>query len=197
MIWEVQKNNKLSYLIGTAHYFPYSFKTSLRRYVDIADTVIFEGPLDQESMNKVQAAGNTGGKHVPLVEDLDPQTITDIYHCLFPECRRRDPFFLYNFRTGKMENPVYDLIKGMQGWLAFFTIWFTYLKRNGWKYSVDLEAYNIAAELDKKIIYLETIEEQIQVLESLSHERIINFLSLVNNWDRYMKDYIKSYLNGV
>ena len=196
MIWEVQKNNKMSYLIGTAHYFPYSFKTSLRRYLDNAGTVIFEGPLDQDSMDKVQAAGNTGGKHVPLVEHLGSQTITDIYHLLFPECRRRDPYFLYNFRTGKTENPVYDLIKGMKTWLAFFTIWFTYLKRNGWKYSVDLEAFNIAGELGKKIIYLETIEEQIKGLASLSQERIINFLSLVNSWDTYMKDYIKSYLKG-
>ena len=196
MIWEVKKNNKMSYLIGTAHYFPYSFKTSLRRYLEIARTVIFEGPLDQDSMNKVQAAGNAGANQVPLVEDLGSQTITDIYHALFPECRRRDPYFLYNFRTGKTENPVYDLIRGMKAWLAFFTIWFTYLKRNGWKYSVDLEAFNITAELGKKIIYLETIEEQIKVLESLSHERIINFLSLVKSWDTYMKDYIKSYLNG-
>jgi len=196
MIWEVHKNNKNSYLIGTAHYFPYSFKTSLRRYLDIAGTVIFEGPLDQDNMDKVQAAGNTGGNHVPLVEDLGSQTITDIYHSLFPECRRRDPYFLYNFRTGKMDNPVYDMIKGMKAWLAFFTIWFTFLERNGWKYSVDLEAFNIASELGKKIIYLETIEEQILVLETLSHERIINFLKLVNSWNKYMKDYIKSYLNG-
>ncbi len=196
MIWEVQKNNKKSYLIGTAHYFPYSFKTSLQRYLDHAGTVIFEGPLDQDNMDRVQAAGKTGDNHVPLVQDLGSQTITDIYHSLFPECRRRDPYFLYNFRTGKMENPVYDLIKGMKAWLAFFTIWFTFLKRNGWKYSVDLEAYNIAGELGKKIITLETIDEQIKVLETLSYDRIINFLKLVNRWNRYMKDYVKSYLDG-
>ena len=196
MIWEVQKNNKQSYLIGTAHYFPYSFKTSLQRYLDLAGTVIFEGPLDQKNMDRVQAAGNTGENSVPLVENLGAQTITDIYHSLFPECRRRDPYFLYNFRTCKMENPVYDMIKGMKAWLAFFTIWFAFLERNGWKYSVDLEAFNLADALGKKIIYLETIEEQIKVLESLSHERIINFLSLVKSWDTYMKDYIKSYLNG-
>jgi hypothetical protein len=129
MIWEVHKNDKKSYLIGTAHYFPYSFKTSLRRYLDMAGTVIFEGPLDRENMDKVQVAGNTGGNHVPLVEELESQTITDIYFSLFPECRRRDPFFLYNFRTGKMDNPVYDLIKGMEVWLAFGNI------RSIWKLS--------------------------------------------------------------
>jgi uncharacterized protein YbaP (TraB family) len=196
MIWEVSKTNKRSYLIGTAHYFPYSFKTSLQRYLDIAATVIFEGPLDPDNMNKVQAAGNTGGNHVPLVNDLNSQTITAIYHALFPECRRRNPYWLYNFRTGKTDNPVYDMIKGMKAWLAFFTIWFEYLKRNGWKYSVDLEAFNIAVESGKKIITLETIEEQITVLEKLSYERIINFLNRVNHWDKYMKDYIKNYLKG-
>ena len=55
---------------------------------------------------------------------------------------------------------------------------------------------NIAGELGKKIICLETIEEQITVLETLSYDRIINFLRLVNKWNKYMKDYIKSYLNG-
>jgi uncharacterized protein YbaP (TraB family) len=196
MIWEVHKNHTPSYLIGTAHYFPYSFKTSLRRYLDIAATVIFEGPLDPENMNRVQAAGHTGGNQVPLVKDLSSQTITDIYHCLFPECRRRNPYWLYNFRTGKTDNPLYDMIKGLKAWLAFFTIWFEYLKRNGWKYSVDLEAFNIAGGLGKKIITLETIDEQITVLETLSYKRIIDFLNRVNSWNRYMKDYIKNYLKG-
>ena len=57
-----------------------------------------------------------------------------------------------------------------------YDIWFNFLKRNGWKHSVDLEAYTIAEELGKKIEYLESIEDQIGVLESLGRERIVAFL---------------------
>ena len=64
------------------------------------------------------------------------------------------------------------MVKGMKPWLAFFTLWSDYLKRLGWKYSVDLEGYQIAREMGKKIIFLETIDEQIQVLQSISHANI-------------------------
>ncbi|UCH20210.1 MAG: TraB/GumN family protein [Deltaproteobacteria bacterium] len=196
MIWEVQKNDKKSYLIGTAHYFPYSFRSSLLRLIKNAGTVIFEGPLDQENMAKVQAAGKTGQNNAPLFEELDQQTIADISQALYPGCRRRNPYFLYNFRTCEVENPAYEMIRGMKFWLAFFTIWFYFLEKNGWKYSVDLEAYKLARELGKKIVFLETIDEQIEVLESLSRERIINFLKQVNHWSSYVKNYVKTYLAG-
>lgn len=196
MIWEVKKNDKKSYLIGTAHYFPYSFRSSLFRFIKNAATVIFEGPLDQENMAKVQAAGKTEQSRAHLFEALDQRTISDISQVLFPLCRRRNPYFLYNFRTREVENPVYDMIKGMKSWLAFFTIWFSFLEKNGWKYSVDLEAFTLAGELGKKIVFLETIEEQIEVLETLSSERIINFLKQVNHWSIYVKNYVKTYLAG-
>ena len=65
-----------------------------------------------------------------------------------------------------------------------------------YKYSVDLEAYNIAVELGKNILSLETIEEQIKVLENLSHEKILDFLKRIGNWDAYAKEYVKCYLAG-
>ena len=43
MIWELDKNSKRSLLIGTAHFFPYSFKTSLTNCLQSARTAIFEG----------------------------------------------------------------------------------------------------------------------------------------------------------
>ncbi|MGD2270961.1 MAG: TraB/GumN family protein [Desulfobacterales bacterium] len=196
MVWEVQKNNKTSYLIGTAHYFPYSFKTSLIGFIKDVNTVIFEGPLDQENMAKVQAAGQTGNNHAPLLEKLESRTINDISQILYPGCRRRNPYFLYDFRTRKVEDPIYELTKGKKFWLAFFTLWFSFLEKKGWKYSVDLEAYNIAAELKKRIVFLETIEEQINVLETLSQERIVHFLKQADSWNEYMRAYVKSYLVG-
>jgi len=57
MIWEVEKDHRRSYLVGTAHFFPYSFKTSLHRCLENADTVMFEGPLDPDNMARVVNRG--------------------------------------------------------------------------------------------------------------------------------------------
>ena len=81
------------------------------------------------------------------------------------------------------------MVKGMKPWLAFFTIWSNYLQKNGWKYSVDLEGYTTAEELAKKIVFLETIEEQISVLENISRERIIDFLKQVDRWPKMAREY--------
>ena len=90
--------------------------------------------------------------------------------------------FILDLRKLRVVNPVHEMVKGMKPWLAFFTIWSSYLKANGWKYSVDMEGYNVAEELDKPIVYLETIEEQIKVLENLSKQRIVYFLNQVDQW---------------
>ena len=65
MIWEVEKDGCKSHLIGTAHFFPHSFKTSLTRCLENARIVIFEGPLDPESMANVVNSGldQEGGYH--------------------------------------------------------------------------------------------------------------------------------------
>jgi hypothetical protein len=52
MLWEIEKNGRTSWIGGTAHFFCYSFENSLRRLFDKVDTVVFEGPLDQESLTR-------------------------------------------------------------------------------------------------------------------------------------------------
>jgi uncharacterized protein YbaP (TraB family) len=88
------------------------------------------------------------------------------------------------------------MVKGMKPWLAFFTIWSNFLKQNGWKYSVDLEAYSLAQKLDRKIEFLETIEDQIGVLESLTRERILTFLNRIDQWHELARGYADCYLAG-
>ena len=85
---------------------------------------------------------------------------------------------------------------GLMTSLAFFTIWSSFLKRNGWKHSVDLEAYTIAEGLGKKIEYLESIEDQIGVLESLTRDRIVAFLNRVGQWHELARGYADGYLAG-
>jgi uncharacterized protein YbaP (TraB family) len=196
MIWEVAKDRKRSLLVGTAHFFPYSFKTSLLRCLQNARTVLFEGPLDSDSMAEVVAAGFDRQKHYHLFDELDPKTIDGITRELVPRCRDQNTFLIMNLRWLRMENPVYEMVKEMKPWLAFFTIWSDYLKNKDWQYSVDLEGYGIAGELGKKIVALETIEEQIRVLENISRERIINFLRKVDLWHKLIRDYVACYLDG-
>ena len=196
MIWEVEKDHRRSLLIGTAHFFPYSFKTSLHRCLVNARTVMFEGPLDQNSMAKVVEAGFDRQTNDHIFNDLDQQTIDRITRKLVPGCRDKNTFFILNLCQFKAENPVYEMLKGMKSWMAFFTIWSNYLKKNGWQYSVDLEGYHIAGELGKKIVALETIEEQIKVLENISRERIIHFLKRVEQWHELAQEYIICYLAG-
>ena len=57
MMWKVEKDGKASYLVGAAHFFPYSFKKSLSQYINNAETVLLEGPLDETNMNKVIEQG--------------------------------------------------------------------------------------------------------------------------------------------
>jgi uncharacterized protein YbaP (TraB family) len=196
MIWQVEKNNRKSYLIGTAHFFPYSFRSSFKRYFMEVDRVMFEGPLDKENMNKVVAAGCEKDSCSHVFDEIDQETINDITERLFPGCRPRNPYFCFNFQTCKTENPLYEMVKGMKPWMAFFTIWSKFLERKGWRNSVDLEAYHIAKELGKRVIFLETIEEQIEVLENLSQQRIKEYLENVHLWDDYSKEYLKDYLRG-
>ncbi len=196
MIWEVQKNGKVSHLVGTAHFFPYSFRDALYRCLENARLVMFEGPLDDDNLAKVRQAGINPESAYHLFDELDEKTIAGITGALIPVCRMRNSNQLLNFCKDSLQDSVYDLVKGMNPWLAFFTIWSTYLKRNGWKYSVDIEAFNVAKALGKNIMFLEAIEEQIKVLENISHDKILFFLKQVDQWETLANEYVKSYLKG-
>ena len=195
MIWEVTKADKKSHLVGTAHFFPYSFRISLSRYLKDARAVLFEGPLDNDNMTKVVAAG-TEENTTHLFDILDKQTVDRISEAIVPVCRHKSSYLFFNFRTLSQENPVYEMIRGMKPWFAFFTIWSNYLESKGWRHSVDYEAYTLAKEMGKEVAFLETIEEQIKVLESLSLERIQFFLERVDQWSEYAQAYVNAYLDG-
>lgn len=195
MIWEVEKSRRSSYLVGTAHFFPYSFKHSLSRLIETARIVLFEGPLDNASLAQVREAGYHGGGSTHLFDLLDRKTTDSFSEVLFPINRYRKANFI-DPHSSKKELPAYALIEGMKPWWAFFTIWTYYLEKKGWQYSVDHEGYSITKEMAKPMLFLETIQEQIEVLENLSSERIMAFLKYVDHWDAYTKKYIRCYLNG-
>ena len=59
-----------------------------------------------------------------------------------------------------------------------------------------MEAYTIAEEQGKRIEFLESIEDQIGVLENLSRERIVAFLNQVSQWQELAQGYADCYLAG-
>ena len=196
MVWEVQKNGRISHLIGTAHFFPYSFRDSLQRYLENARVVMFEGPLDEDNMARVRQAGTDPENSYHIFSELDNKTISGLTEALVPVCRARHSSYLVTFSKFEVKDIVYEMVQGMQPWLAFFTLWSEYLRRIGWKYSVDLEGYQIARQLGKRIFFLETIEEQIKVLQNISHDNILFFLSQVDRWKDFAREYVECYLDG-
>jgi len=196
MIWQAQKNGRISHLVGTAHFFPYSFRNFLQRYLESARLVMFEGPLDDDSMARVREAGINKENSYHIFNELDDKTVAGITDALIPICRARHSSYLVTFNKFDLKDTVYEMVKDMRPWLAFFTLWSAYLKRLGWKYSVDLEGYQIAGKLRKKIVFLETIEEQIEVLQNISHDNILFFLNQVDRWKDFAREYVECYLNG-
>jgi uncharacterized protein YbaP (TraB family) len=194
-IWRVEKTLHPSFLVGTAHFSPYSFKKSLTKLIQVAGTVLFEGPLDHESMAKVVQYGRQGESSPSLYEALDPLAIKEINGQLAAR------FDMSTETAGTyldLLHPITsDLLKtvmqGVRPWMAFFTIWSAFLN---WKHSMDVEAFHIAQKLGKRIQYLETIEDQLAALDGIPFERIVNYLNHIKRWRVHKEVFMKAFLEG-
>jgi hypothetical protein len=196
MMWEVVKEGKRSYLVGTAHFFPYHFKSSLRRYIARVDAVLFEGPLDAESARRVVEAGSRGSGQGSLVEALDAETIRRIQKELGGPAQSLSAHMMVRSLLGMSQDaPAWDDLKGLKPWLAFFQLWSVFLRRNGWTHNMELDALKIATASGKTVHYLETIEEQIEALEDVPLGRFVHFLRHVD-WQDSRRKHLRHYLRG-
>jgi len=193
MLWRVEKDGRACHLVGTAHFFPYSFRRALTRLVRDVETVMFEGPLDEASSALIAEYGRQGDGVPTFVDALTPETVAEIDRIL------RDRL---DGQTGEAwllslveRKPVYfeSFTQGVRPWAAFFSIWQTYL---GWKYSMDMEGYQVACKLRKSVHFLETLEEQLAVLDNIPLERIARQLNDVKNWAVYKNEYVSTFLDG-
>ncbi len=193
MLWELERDGRLSWLAGTAHFFPRSFRPSLERITARASCVLFEGPLDPESMRAVERAGRAGPGEPDLAGMLGPKTLEGLSRALGLD--RLDRVCLHPLgRTA--DHPVRVLLAGLKPWMGFFTLWTTFLEHQGWRHSVDLEAYAAALAQRRPVVFLETIEEQIAVLEGLPLERILSFLDTVRDWPGHARSFVRHFLAG-
>lgn len=195
-VWEVRKAGTKSYLAGTAHFFPYHFRRSLRWHLNRAETVLLEAPLDDGAMRRVVESGSATGFGRSLAEALDTATVLKInaefgapapafsVHPLYHEIFGRDPGSQLCVR-----------IQGLKPWMGFFRIWSHYLRQYGWYYRMDLDALQAAADLGRPVHFLETIDEQIAALEGVPLARILEFLGAVD-WTAYRHEYVRHFLAG-
>jgi len=194
MLWEIEKNSRRSWIGGTAHFFSFSFEFSLRKCFEKAESVLFEGPLDPVSLNRVSRAGRELQPQSPrLIDFLNEEEVDDLERAV---CGPRGFWAdLFGYRAPNPPDIRYYLTH-TRHWMAFFSLWTCYLARKGWKQSVDLEAWQLAHDMGKNVCTLETIEEQIETLENMPIQRIIHFLRQCRQWNRYIKHNERAYLKG-
>jgi uncharacterized protein YbaP (TraB family) len=61
---------------------------------------------------------------------------------------------------------------------------------------MDLEAFQIAQKLGRRIRYLETIEDQLAALDGIPFERIVNYLNHIDHWKAHKELFLKAFLEG-
>ncbi|SDB22411.1 Uncharacterized conserved protein YbaP, TraB family [Desulfonatronum thiosulfatophilum] len=194
LIWELEKNGRTSWIGGTAHFFCCSFESSMRRLFEKVDTVIFEGPLDQESLDHVAHIGQTPDSDSPrLIQAMTEDDVRKLERVVL------GPRGFWARLLGTEDpNPidVRHYLSDTRHWYAFFSLWTHFLRRHDWNHSVDLEAWHLAREMGKEVREMETIAEQIETLESVPVERIVRFFRQCGLWRRFIRRNMRAYLKG-
>lgn len=194
MFYEVEKNDKISYLCGTAHFFYYSFENSFRRLFRQVDNVIFEGPLDDDFMADVDKNGKSlEPGFTPLINLLTEAEIQKLERVV------RGPEGKLAHLAGleaKKKADVREILTTMRPWCAFFTLWTAFLERLEWKCSVDMEAWRIARDMGKNVLGMENLEEQLTSLNSVPVERVLTYFRNCHEWKKYSQRNLKAYLAG-
>jgi len=194
MLWEIEKDGRSSWIGGTAHFFCYSFESSFRKLFERVDTVVFEGPLDQASLDQVSEKGRSPEPGSTRL--IDVLTEEDLHRLERVVIGPRG-FWARVLGFQRPDPPdVRYFLSETRHWMAFFSLWTGYLKRHGWDQSVDLEAWHLAHDVAKAVVGMETIVEQIEILESIPLSRVARFLRLCDRWDGYIRRYERAYLKG-
>ncbi len=194
MVWRLEKEGKTSYLAGTAHFFPYQIEKALTQLIQRVETVLLEGPMDLGSMEKVVQYGRQAEGTPSLYDAIDPIVKKEINRNLGQ--RSSLPASTDSYLQLLPFTPSDFLethIGGVRPWMAFFTLWSTYLD---WKHSIDMGAYQIAHKLGKKIHFLETLEEQFKAMDGIPFERLLDYVNRFEHWNSYKKQFLKYFLKG-
>lgn len=194
MLWQVEKNGKTSWIGGTAHFFCHSFEPSFRQLFGKVDHVIFEGPLDEDFMAEVERAGRTPSPGTKsILEMLDESDILRLERVV------HGPKGIFARAFGLERTSTVDvrwLLANARPWCSFFSLWTAFLERQGWRDSVDMEAWRVAHAMGKNVVGMESLEEQLDSLSSLPPERVVRFFRACDGWKSLSRKNIRTYLAG-
>lgn len=196
MVWVLERDGKCSHLIGSAHFFPYKFRRALKRLARGARFMILEGPLALEDLREVAREGMVREQE-GLSPWLDEATLAGLAKLIGNEGSLVGELIPggLGLRPGKYSK-VRLILDGMRPWMAFFTLWVKHLERLGWIYYMDRDAFQIGSKMGCQVIHLESMQEQLAALEQIPRERILSFLSAVDQWKNYSRLYVRLYLQG-
>jgi len=193
-VWRVEKNGMGSLLVGTAHFSPRRFGKTLTRLIQGSETVLFEGPLDQESMAAVARYGALGAGTPSVYDAIDPAVIREINrHFADRSGRATMAGSLLDLINVKNSGFLEEHARGVRPWMAFFTTWSAFLD---YKHSMDVEAFHIARKMGKDIDYLETIEDQLNALDGIPFDRIVTYFNRFQHWGAHRERFGKIFLEG-
>ena len=195
MLWRISRDGRTSTLVGSAHFFRYSFTRRLTAEMRNATSVLFEGPLDEQSMKRVSEYGLNGANTPSIVDAISPDAAKKINDRLAHRIAGQASTGLGLMRQTK-QNFLEMHARGSRPWMAFFTTWSAYVRTRGWKHSTDMEAYHIALRLGKPVHFLETIDEQLHALDDIPFDGIVHYLNQFDLWDQYTDRYVKLFLRG-
>lgn len=194
MIWELEKGGRKSWIAGTAHFFCHSFRGSLASLFRDVDNVLFEGPLDDGFMKQVDSAGKPGpGPLAPLAAMMDEAETRRLEKMVWGP--RGKIWRFLGMEHGSRADVRWHLANA-RPWCAFFSLWTAFLERRGWRDSVDMEAWRTAREMGRNIVPMESLEEQLDSLNSLPPERVVNFFRSCESWPAYARRNRRCYLAG-
>ena len=194
MLWEVEKNGRRSWLGGSAHFFCCSFERAFRKLFSRVDAIVLEGLLDEESLDAVERAGRAPGPEAPRVAGL----LTEEEIRILERVVRGPEGFWPRLLNMERPNPV-DVrfyLARTHPWCALFSLWAAFLERQGWKQSVDLEIWRLGHAMGKKVIALESLEEQLASLECVTAGRVAAFFRDAPRWKSFIRRNAAAYLAG-
>jgi uncharacterized protein YbaP (TraB family) len=196
MSWRVERGGKASHLVGSAHFFPYHFRTDLNRYIGASRIVLVEGPLDEAAAAAVAERGSGKDRQRSLVEALGPRVVRRISRQLPAKSSSASATALAlglpAADSGELD---WNQLGRFKPWMAFFRIWSEHLKRGGWTFSMELDVLKIAADLGRPVETLETIQEQLDALDAVPLERFVRFLRRTD-WRTARRAHARRYLAG-
>jgi uncharacterized protein YbaP (TraB family) len=196
MIWRVEREGRSSHLIGSAHFFPYHFRSDVTRYIAASRAVLVEGPLDETAAAAVARHGSGPRAGPSLVAALDARTRRRISRHFPPRSASLSSHAIAVGADGGDSGELdWQQLADLKPWMAFFRLWSEHLKRSGWTFSMELDVLRIAAGLGKRVDTLETIQEQLDALDSVPLERFVRFLETAR-WDRSRRAHERCYLAG-